>query len=65
MEPKDWISTGLEDDAGRVTEPDSRLEIREDERVRPLKGFDVELKRKPGEGFGFVIASQDLENTKG
>ncbi|XP_051913908.1 membrane-associated guanylate kinase, WW and PDZ domain-containing protein 1 isoform X2 [Hippocampus zosterae] len=64
MEPKDWISTGLEDDAGRVTEPDSGLEIREDERVRPLRGFDVELKRKPGEGFGFVIASQDLENTK-
>ncbi|XP_054649785.1 membrane-associated guanylate kinase, WW and PDZ domain-containing protein 2 isoform X3 [Dunckerocampus dactyliophorus] len=64
MEPKDWIKTGLEDDAGRVTEHDSGLEMREDERVRPLRGFDVELRRKPGEGFGFVIASQDLENTK-
>ncbi|XP_061760087.1 membrane-associated guanylate kinase, WW and PDZ domain-containing protein 3 [Nerophis ophidion] len=64
MEPKDWINTGLEEDAGRVTEPDSGLEMREDERVRPLRGFEVELKRKPGEGFGFVIASQDLENKK-
>nr|XP_057907612.1 membrane-associated guanylate kinase, WW and PDZ domain-containing protein 1 isoform X2 [Doryrhamphus excisus] len=64
MEPKDWIETGLEDVAGRGTEPDSGLEMREDEGVRPLRGFDVELRRKPGEGFGFVIASQDLENTK-
>ncbi|XP_061909437.1 membrane-associated guanylate kinase, WW and PDZ domain-containing protein 1 isoform X1 [Entelurus aequoreus] len=64
MEPKDWINTGLEEDAGRVTEPDSGLEMREDERVRPLRGFEVELRRKPGEGFGFVIASQDLENKK-
>ncbi|XP_077428309.1 membrane-associated guanylate kinase, WW and PDZ domain-containing protein 3 isoform X2 [Vanacampus margaritifer] len=64
MEPKDWISTGLEDYAGRVTEVNSGPETREDERGRPLRGFDVELRRKPGEGFGFVIASQDLENTK-
>ncbi|XP_049608319.1 membrane-associated guanylate kinase, WW and PDZ domain-containing protein 3 isoform X2 [Syngnathus scovelli] len=64
MEPKDWISTGLEDNDGRVIEPDSGLEMREDERARHLRGFDVELRRKPGEGFGFVIASQDLENIK-
>ncbi|XP_077369473.1 membrane-associated guanylate kinase, WW and PDZ domain-containing protein 3 isoform X2 [Festucalex cinctus] len=64
MEPKDWISTGLEDYAGRLAEVNSGLETREDERAQPLRGFDVELKRKPGEGFGFVIASQDLENTK-
>lgn len=60
MEPKDWISTGLEDEAGASTFPNSTLE-----RSRPLRGFDVELRRKPGEGFGFVIASQDVKNGKG
>ncbi len=65
MEPKDWINTGLEDEAGGVTVPNLSLERRGGERTRPLRGFDVELRRKPGEGFGFVIASQDVENGKG
>ncbi|XP_071333150.1 membrane-associated guanylate kinase, WW and PDZ domain-containing protein 3 isoform X2 [Trachinotus anak] len=64
MEPKDWINTGLEDEAGGVTAPDSGAERQGGERTRPLRGFDVELRRKPGEGFGFVIASQDVENGK-
>nr|XP_046251543.1 membrane-associated guanylate kinase, WW and PDZ domain-containing protein 1 isoform X2 [Scatophagus argus] len=64
MEPKDWMNTGLEDEAGGVTVPDSGLERQGGERTRPLRGFDVELRRKPGEGFGFVIASQDVENGK-
>ncbi|KAM9856009.1 membrane-associated guanylate kinase, WW and PDZ domain-containing protein 3 [Aulostomus maculatus] len=64
MEPKDWINTGLEDEAGGVMEPDSGLERQGDERTRTHRGFDVELRRKPGEGFGFVIASQDVENGK-
>ncbi|XP_067382131.1 membrane-associated guanylate kinase, WW and PDZ domain-containing protein 3 isoform X2 [Channa argus] len=64
MEPKDWINTGLEDEAGGVTVHDLGLERQGGERIRPLRGFDVELKRKPGEGFGFVIASQDVENGK-
>ncbi|XP_040008138.1 membrane-associated guanylate kinase, WW and PDZ domain-containing protein 1 [Xiphias gladius] len=64
MEPKDWINTGLEDEAGGVTVPDSGLERQGGEQIRLLRGFDVELKRKPGEGFGFVIASQDVENGK-
>ncbi|XP_070765905.1 membrane-associated guanylate kinase, WW and PDZ domain-containing protein 3 [Enoplosus armatus] len=64
MEPKDWINTGLEDEAGGVTVPESGLERQGGERTRPLRGFDVELRRKPGEGFGFVIASQDVENGK-
>ncbi|XP_074538254.1 membrane-associated guanylate kinase, WW and PDZ domain-containing protein 3 isoform X2 [Halichoeres trimaculatus] len=64
MEPKDWINTGLEDEAGGVTVPESSLERHGGEQTRPLRGFDVELKRKPGEGFGFVIASQDVENGK-
>ncbi|XP_078025961.1 membrane-associated guanylate kinase, WW and PDZ domain-containing protein 3 [Epinephelus lanceolatus] len=64
MEPKDWINTGLEDEAGGVAMLDSGLERQGGLRTRPLRGFDVELKRKPGEGFGFVIASQDVENGK-
>lgn len=64
MEPKDWMNTGLEDDAAGVTLPDSALDRQTGERTRPFRGFDVELKRKPGEGFGFVIASQDVENGK-
>ncbi|XP_023143653.2 membrane-associated guanylate kinase, WW and PDZ domain-containing protein 2 isoform X2 [Amphiprion ocellaris] len=64
MEPKDWMNTGLEDEAGGVPMPDTGLEKQSGERTRPLRGFDVELRRKPGEGFGFVIASQDVENGK-
>ncbi|XP_057677965.1 membrane-associated guanylate kinase, WW and PDZ domain-containing protein 3 isoform X2 [Corythoichthys intestinalis] len=58
MEPKDWMGTGPEDAVSR------RPELVEEQRSPPLRGFHVELTRKPGEGFGFVIASQDLENTK-
>lgn len=65
MEPKDWLNTGLEDEAGVVTVPNSGLDRQGGEHIRPLRGFDVELRRKPGEGFGFVIASQDVENGKG
>ncbi|CAG6021773.1 unnamed protein product [Menidia menidia] len=64
MEPKDWIDIGLEDDAAGDPVPDTSLEKRRAEQNRPLRGFDVELRRKPGEGFGFVIASQDVENGK-
>ncbi|XP_053279974.1 LOW QUALITY PROTEIN: membrane-associated guanylate kinase, WW and PDZ domain-containing protein 1 [Pleuronectes platessa] len=64
MEPKDWINTGLEDEAGGVTLPDSGLARQPVEQTRSRRGFDVELRRKPGEGFGFVIASQDVENGK-
>ncbi|KAM9785720.1 membrane-associated guanylate kinase, WW and PDZ domain-containing protein 3 [Neosynchiropus ocellatus] len=60
MEPKDWLNTGLEDEAT----PDPLLGRHGEDRTRPLRGFDVELRRKPGEGFGFVIASQDVENGK-
>lgn len=65
MEPKDWINTGLEEEAGAVTFPTPSLERQGGLRPRPLRGFDVELRRKAGEGFGFVIASQDVKNGKG
>ncbi|XP_068453317.1 membrane-associated guanylate kinase, WW and PDZ domain-containing protein 3 isoform X2 [Clinocottus analis] len=64
MEPKDWINTGLEDEAAAVTGPASGPERQGGEPTRPLRGFDVELRRKPGEGFGFVVASQDVEDGK-
>lgn len=28
----------------------------------PSKSLEVELRRRPGEGFGFVIATQDMTN---
>lgn len=65
MEPKDWLNTSLEDDGDRGTAPEPDQERKGGERTRLPRGFEVELRRKPGEGFGFVIASQDVENGKG
>lgn len=65
MEPKDWTDIGLEDEAGGVSVPHAARENARGERSRQFRGFDVELRRKPGEGFGFVIASQDVESGKG
>ncbi|XP_027023128.2 membrane-associated guanylate kinase, WW and PDZ domain-containing protein 1 isoform X2 [Tachysurus fulvidraco] len=57
LEPRDWMST---EEGGTTLNP--RLKT-EGKGMSPLpRGFEVELKRKPGEGFGFVIASQDVEN---
>lgn len=67
MEPRDWM--GIEDVAvqgprlpssnalGAVskTQPEGRGAV-------PSKSLEVELKRRPGEGFGFVIATQDMTN---
>lgn len=50
------------EEGGTVLSPRVKTEQKE----QPvLRGYEVELKRKPGEGFGFVIASQDVENVKG
>ncbi|XP_071754913.2 membrane-associated guanylate kinase, WW and PDZ domain-containing protein 3 [Centroberyx gerrardi] len=64
MEPKDWLNTGLEDEGDSGAAPGPGQERQSGERTRLPRGFDVELRRKPGEGFGFVIASQDVENGK-
>ncbi|MCI4380866.1 hypothetical protein PGIGA_G00245110 [Pangasianodon gigas] len=67
MEPRDWM--GVEDVAmqgprlpssnalGAVskTQPEGRGAV-------PSKSLEVELRRRPGEGFGFVIATQDMTN---
>ncbi|XP_036844403.1 membrane-associated guanylate kinase, WW and PDZ domain-containing protein 1-like [Oncorhynchus mykiss] len=63
MEPKDWLNAGIEDERDRgvvVPGPGQGGGGRN----RVPRGFDVELRRKPGEGFGFVIASQDVEKGK-
>lgn len=65
MEPKDWIDIGLEDEAGGISVPNASPEVTRGDRTRHFKGFEVELRRKPGEGFGFVIASQEVKNGKG
>uniref|UniRef100_A0A8C8CLB9 Uncharacterized protein n=1 Tax=Oncorhynchus tshawytscha TaxID=74940 RepID=A0A8C8CLB9_ONCTS len=63
MEPKDWLNAGIEDERDRgVVVPGPGQEGGGWNRVP--RGFDVELRRKPGEGFGFVIASQDVEKGK-
>ncbi len=59
LEPRDWMST---EKGGTVLSP--RVKREEKEQPLALRGYEVELKRKPGEGFGFVIASQDVENVK-
>lgn len=71
MEPRDWMSA---DEAGSPRISSRRREEREKLRAAagtppaaPVvpRGYEVELKRRPGEGFGFVIASQDVENGRG
>ncbi|KAF5893957.1 membrane-associated guanylate kinase, WW and PDZ domain-containing protein 1-like isoform X1, partial [Clarias magur] len=67
MEPRDWM--GVEDMAVQgphlpssntpgamsKTQPEGRGAV-------PSKSLEVELRRRPGEGFGFVIATQDKSN---
>ncbi|KAK6308226.1 hypothetical protein J4Q44_G00214970 [Coregonus suidteri] len=63
MEPKDWLNAGMtyEVDRGVVVPGPGQEGLG---RNRVPRGFDVELRRKPGEGFGFVIASHDVEKGK-
>lgn len=65
MEPKDWIDISLEDEAVGASGSNAGPEITRGDRIRHFKGFEVELRRKPEEGFGFVIASQEVKNGKG
>lgn len=60
LEPRDWMST---EEGGTTLNP--RLKTEEKGRPPLTRGFEVELRRRPGEGFGFVIASQDIENGRG
>ncbi|KAK1786931.1 hypothetical protein P4O66_017318, partial [Electrophorus voltai] len=59
LEPRDWMYL---EDGGTVLSP----RVRTEEKARPSaqRGVEVELRRRPGEGFGFVIASQDVENSR-
>ncbi|XP_066501026.1 membrane-associated guanylate kinase, WW and PDZ domain-containing protein 3 isoform X2 [Hoplias malabaricus] len=66
MEPRDWM--GVEDvpTQGSRTSDSALGAVSKapvDGRgVAPPKNLEVELRRRPGEGFGFVIASQDMKN---
>ncbi|XP_061074782.1 membrane-associated guanylate kinase, WW and PDZ domain-containing protein 1-like [Conger conger] len=67
LEPRDWL--GAEEAGGRAERgaaagpAGAGARGPEDGRSPPQsRGFEVELRRRPGEGFGFVIASQDVEN---
>ncbi|XP_072537936.1 membrane-associated guanylate kinase, WW and PDZ domain-containing protein 3 isoform X3 [Salminus brasiliensis] len=66
MEPRDWM--GVEDVSGQGPRTsDSALgavskTLTDGRGAPPPKNLEVELRRRPGEGFGFVIASQDMKN---
>ncbi|XP_035243676.1 membrane-associated guanylate kinase, WW and PDZ domain-containing protein 1 isoform X2 [Anguilla anguilla] len=67
LEPRDWL--GVEDGGGPAERGAAAGPLGagargpEDGRSPVLsRAFEVELRRRPGEGFGFVIASQDVEN---
>ncbi|XP_063063853.1 membrane-associated guanylate kinase, WW and PDZ domain-containing protein 3 [Engraulis encrasicolus] len=76
MEPRDWMSADEAGSSPRQHGGGSSRRREEREKLRGatppngpppgpppvLRGYEVELKRRAGEGFGFVIASQDVEN---
>lgn len=60
LEPRDLL--GVEESAGGpppVREGGGGA-VAKDTRGVGVKSVEVELKRRPGEGFGFVIASQEV-----
>ncbi|KAK6308612.1 hypothetical protein J4Q44_G00218830 [Coregonus suidteri] len=76
LEPRDWL--GVEDGGGAldVSRPPGggrggaglgavakgQVDRRGGGAMLGVRGQEVELRRRPGEGFGFVIASKDLAN---
>ncbi|KAI1891195.1 hypothetical protein AGOR_G00162450 [Albula goreensis] len=68
LEPKDWLGmeeTGALVEKGAAAGPGVGGRGSEEARGALLsRAIEVELRRRPGEGFGFVIASQDVENGK-
>ncbi|XP_021334100.1 membrane-associated guanylate kinase, WW and PDZ domain-containing protein 3 isoform X1 [Danio rerio] len=66
LEPRDWL--GVEDGPAQwsrtaVSNPGAVSKSHVDTRAAiSSRAMDVELRRRPGEGFGFVIASQDVVN---
>ncbi|XP_062855011.1 membrane-associated guanylate kinase, WW and PDZ domain-containing protein 1 isoform X2 [Trichomycterus rosablanca] len=67
MEPRDWM--GMEDGAMQGPRQPSTNALgavsktQHEGRVgAPSKSLEVELRRRTGEGFGFIIATQDISN---
>uniref|UniRef100_A0A3Q2ZKL1 MAGI family member, X-linked a n=2 Tax=Kryptolebias marmoratus TaxID=37003 RepID=A0A3Q2ZKL1_KRYMA len=58
LEPRDLL--GVEDSAGPVRGGGASGAISKDGKGGGSKTMEVELRRRPGEGFGFVIASQEV-----
>ncbi|KAJ8411965.1 hypothetical protein AAFF_G00142320 [Aldrovandia affinis] len=67
LEPKDWLGVEEGGVGGGLAERGAVAgRVLEEGRSALLsRAFEVELRRRPGEGFGFVIASQDVENGRG
>lgn len=62
LEPRDLL--GVEDSAGPVRGGGASGPALKDGRGGGPKTVEVELRRRPGEGFGFVIASQEVSGGK-
>lgn len=62
LEPRDLL--GVEDSAGPVRGGEASGPTLKDGRGGGSKTVEVELRRQPGEGFGFVIASQKMSGGK-
>ncbi|KAJ8259449.1 hypothetical protein GJAV_G00169390 [Gymnothorax javanicus] len=67
MEPRDWMGAeegGGPAERGAAAGPLGAGARGSEEQRSPMlsQALEVELRRRPGEGFGFVIASQDVEN---
>ncbi|XP_051509149.1 membrane-associated guanylate kinase, WW and PDZ domain-containing protein 1-like isoform X1 [Myxocyprinus asiaticus] len=62
LEPRDWL--GIDDGMGQWSANLGAVsKSHADGRgAAPSRAMEVELRRRPGEGFGFVIASQDVVN---
>ncbi|KAM9786337.1 membrane-associated guanylate kinase, WW and PDZ domain-containing protein 3 [Neosynchiropus ocellatus] len=60
LEPRDLL--GVEESAGGPPARGSSLGGATSKDGRAVKTVDVELRRRPGEGFGFVIASQEVSH---
>nr|XP_054602218.1 membrane-associated guanylate kinase, WW and PDZ domain-containing protein 1 isoform X2 [Nothobranchius furzeri] len=58
LEPRDLL--GVEESTGPIRGGRAPGTIAKDGRGGGAKTMEVELRRRPGEGFGFVIASQEM-----
>ncbi|TRY60434.1 hypothetical protein DNTS_027255, partial [Danionella cerebrum] len=58
LEPRDWLSS---EEGGTVLSP--KVKTEEKDKPPVLRGYEVELKRKSGEGFGFSVTRDPTSHT--